>query len=166
MPCASYKVLLDAPLEAVWAFHEEIENNLRTLSPPEADVQITQAEPPAPGAQVTMRLKLPPASLWGGRKRWVAKFVEYQPPQGKPPHRLAWFADEQVEGPFRRWKHTHRFEETVDEGRSKVWAHDIIDYAPPWGPVGLVVDRLFIRRQINRLFAYRHKKMREHLSRR
>ena len=166
MPKAMYKVLLDAPMQAVWAFHEEVEEALRALSPPGVNVRITQADKPATGAMVTMRLSLPPMRWWGGETKWVAKYVEYQPPQGQPPYRKAWFVDEQVQGPFRRWRHTHRFEETVDEGRAKVWAHDLIEYAPPLGPVGLVADKVFLRRQIDAMFAHRQKIMRQRLSRR
>lgn len=166
MPRANYDILLDAPLEAVWAFHEEIESALRTLSPPEVDLQVTRADAPAVGARVIMRLKLPPASLWGGRTRWAARYVEYTPPAGQPPARRAGFTDEQVEGPFKRWRHAHTFEETLDEGRPKVWAIDTVDYTPPLGPIGWIADRIFLRRQIDRMFAHRHRKMRESLTRR
>lgn len=166
MPRLTFQTLLDAPLEAVWAFHEEIELGLRTLSPPEVELQITRADKPAAGAMVIMRLKLPPASLWGGRTRWVARFTDYQPPAGDPPARTAGFTDEQVEGPFARWRHTHRFEEILDEGRPKVRAIDIVEYTPPLGPIGWIIDKLFLRRRINRMFARRQGKMRENLTRR
>ena len=166
MPKATYKVLLDAPLEAVWAFHEDIELGLRTLSPPEADVRVTRADEPALGCEVVMRVKAPPASWWGGRVVWHAKYVRYEPPAGDPPHRRALFADEQLKGPFAKWVHTHTFQETVDEGRAKVWASDEVVYRPPLGPLGVVADKLFVRRQVDAMFAFRHKVMRERLSRR
>ena len=161
MPRVTYKVLLDAPLEAVWAFFEDVERGLTALTPPEAEVQITRADPPALGAELIFRAKTPV-----GRRRWQARYVEYQPPTGVAPNRSAWFADEQVSGPFARWRHEHRFQETLDEGRSKVWATDTVDYKPPLGPLGLLADRLFVRRMVNRLFEHRHNVMRERLSRR
>jgi ligand-binding SRPBCC domain-containing protein len=161
MPRAYYRVLLDAPLEAVWAFHEDTEAGLRALSPPEADVQITRADPPGVGARVVIRAKTPI-----GRKRWVAEYLEWQPPHGSRPHRIAWFVDKAVESPFKSWVHTHRFEETVDQGRTKVWAIDDVRYEVPLGPLGLVGDRLIVRPQLNKMFAHRHAKLRELLCRR
>ena len=166
MPRAVYRVLLDAPLEAVWAFHEDIELGLRTLSPPEADVRVTRADEPALGCEVVMRVKAPPQSWFGGRVKWHARYVRYQPPEGEPPGRVALFTDEQVSGPFAEWVHTHTFEETMDQGRTKVWARDEIDYRPPLGPLGLVADKLFVRKQIDAMFAHRQKVMRERLTRR
>ena len=161
MPRVFYKSLLDAPLEAVWAFHEDIEAGLTALSPPEADVRITKADPPGVGAEVVIRVKTPV-----GRRKWVAVYREWQPPTGSRPNRLAWFVDEQAEGPFTRWVHTHRFEETVDQGRTKVWASDAVEYTVPLGPVGVVADRLLVRPQLDKMFAYRHRRLRELLCRR
>ena len=155
------KTLLDAPLEAVWAYHDDIERGLTELSPPGDDVQVTKADKPAVGAEVTIRVRTPV-----GRQKWVAKYTEYRPPHGEVPQRRAWFVDEQIEGPFKKWIHRHRFEETVDEGRTKVWAIDDVRYTPPLGPLGWVADRLLLRRKLAKAFDYRHKKLREVLSRR
>lgn len=166
MPRVSYKVLLDAPLEAVWAFYEDVEHGLAALSPPGLQLRITRADRPAPGAQVTMRMKLPPRSWVGRETRWTARFTDYRPPRGQPPHREASFVDEQVEGPFKSWRHEHRFSETLDEGRPKVRVVDDVAYGVPLGPIGLVLDRILIRPMINRMFAHRHRVLRERLSRR
>jgi ligand-binding SRPBCC domain-containing protein len=165
LPRAHFKVLLDAPLEAVWAFHEQIEQGLAALSPPGMGVRITRADKPAVGAQVVIHMKAPPLSWLGREMQWVAKYVEYTPPQGESPNRRAGFVDEQVQGPFKRWRHRHTFEEALDEGRTKVWAIDEVDYAAPLGPLGWVADRLFLRRQIARGFAYRQEIMRQRLCR-
>lgn len=163
MPKLYRKTLLDAPLEAVWAFHEDTQHGLRTLSPPEADVQVTKADPGAVGAEVVIRAKGP---LGIGRIKWVAKYTQWQPPHGEVPYRKAWFQDVQEQGPFKSWTHTHRFEETVDEGRSKVWAIDEVVYVPPLGPIGWIGDKLVIKHVLRQMFDYRHKKLREVLSRR
>ncbi len=59
------------------------------------------------------------------------------------------FVDEQVRGPFKHWRHEHRFI-PINEGRS-CRLEDKIDYqAPPGG--GLIV-----RNKLEKLFAYRHR---------
>jgi ligand-binding SRPBCC domain-containing protein len=155
------KSLLDAPLEAVWAFHEDTEAGLRALSPPKADVQITKADPPAVGAEVVIRAKTPI-----GRQKWVAVYREWQPPRGSRPHRTAYFVDKAVKSPFKSWVHTHRFEETIDGGRTKVWAIDDVRYEVGFGPLGIVGDKLIVARELKNMFAYRHDKLRELLCRR
>lgn len=70
------------------------------------------------------------------------------------PHR---FVDEQVRGPFGRWWHEHRFEPTPD-GRCLMT--DTIRFASPLGPLGALVDRLVLRRYMERLIRERN----EHLA--
>ncbi len=161
MPRMYKKSLLDAPLEAVWAFHEDTEQGLVALSPPEADVQITKADPAAVGAEVIIRAKTPI-----GRQKWVAVYTQFQPPVGSRPHRVAYFVDEARKSPFKSWVHTHRFEEVVDGGRTKVWAIDDVRYEVPLGPLGLIGDKLIVKPQLKKMFEYRHQQLRKLLCRR
>lgn len=62
-----------------------------------------------------------------------------------PPFR---FVDEQIRGPYGRWIHEHRFEPT-DDGTRMV---DTIDYASPGGRL---VERLFVDRDVERIFEFR-----------
>ena len=51
----------------------------------------------------------------------------------------------------------HLFE---DDGDGTL-LRDVIDYEPPFGPLGWVADRLFISRQLRGMLAYRHERTRE-----
>ncbi len=73
----------------------------------------------------------------------------------EPPYR---FVDEQRLGPFRKWVHEHLFEE--DGGATR--AIDNISYAVPGGRL---VHRLFVAKDLRRLFTYRHTKLNELLER-
>ena len=66
------------------------------------------------------------------------------------PHR---FVDEQTRGPFRRWAHEHRFQPT---GGGATLMTDAITFASPTGPVGHLVDRLFLARYLRRLVEVRN----------
>jgi ligand-binding SRPBCC domain-containing protein len=71
------------------------------------------------------------------------------------------FCDEQVRGPFRTWRHTHRIEAV---GASQTLYEDRIEYALPGGPV---VHRLLdglVQRLLTRAFARRHQIVRASLS--
>lgn len=166
MPRVTYRVLLDAPLEAVWAFFEDVERGLSALTPPARRLRLVKVEPPRVGAEMVVAMRAPPLSWVGRETRWTARYVEHRPPHGLPPGRRAWFVDEQVRGPFARWRHAHRFEEIMDAGRTKVWAIDELDYAVPLGPLGVVANKLVVRRMLDDTFAFRHRVMRERLCRR
>jgi hypothetical protein len=53
------------------------------------------------------------------------------------------FVDEQVHGPSQRWWHEHTFVPQEREGTLMI---DSVEYEPPLGPVGAIVDRAFLGR--------------------
>src|SRR5262249_59740940 len=73
---------------------------------------------------------------------------------GEPPLR---FVDEQRRGPYRLWIHEHRFEPRVQGTLCK----DFVRYAVPGG---WVIERLFVRRDVERIFAFRREKLLEMFS--
>ena len=72
--------------------------------------------------------------------RWQSEITAWEPPYR--------FVDEQRRGPYRRWRHEHVFEE--DRGRTL--CRDRVEYAT-WG--GNLVNSLFVRRDVEKIFAYR-----------
>lgn len=62
------------------------------------------------------------------------------------------FVDTQVKGPYSLWEHTHRFER---DGEAATVIHDHVRYALPLGPLGAIARRLFVRRDLERIFDYR-----------
>ena len=146
MPVLEFAITIAAPLERVWAFHEDVRGALPALSPPEARVAIESADLPV---RVGTRIILSARGPLGRRIRWVAKIVEHRPPDGAG----AAFVDEQEAGPFASWRHEHLFEAL---GPNSTRLTDRITYRVPLGPLGLVADRLFVRRQLVSMFRHRH----------
>ena len=144
MPTFVKSVLIDAPVEKVFAFHER-EDALALLTPPFPPMRVvSRTGGIRTGARVVLRI---------GFVKWVALHVAYEK------DRL--FADEQVEGPFAQWVHRHEFQA---EG-TKTRLTDRITYALPGG--GLV-NGLFgwsVRPGLERMFAYRHQVTREQCER-
>ena len=68
-----------------------------------------------------------------------------------PPFR---FVDEQRIGPYRRWTHTHVF--TEKDGGTH--CQDEVIYAVPGGAL---VNRLFVRRDVERIFAWRAQELKK-----
>lgn len=63
-----------------------------------------------------------------------------------------YFVDEQVKGPFRRFRHVHEFSQD-SEGTMMV---DRIEFSAPFGLVGRLVERLVLARYLQKLITKRN----------
>ena len=130
-------ILIDAPVEKVFAFHER-EDALALLTPAFPPVRVVRKSGGIePGGRVELRV---------GPFRWLALHTDYEK------NRL--FVDEQVEGPMAVWKHRHEFEPV---GSWETRLTDRVEYRLPGG---FLVNALFgwtVRPGLSRMFAHRHK---------
>jgi ligand-binding SRPBCC domain-containing protein len=58
----------------------------------------------------------------------------------------------QIRGPYSLWEHTHTFEE---DGSGATIITDRVRYSIPFGPLGGIAERLFVRRDLKKIFDYR-----------
>lgn len=79
--------------------------------------------------------------------RWRTLIREYDPPYR--------FVDVQLRGPYARWEHRHMFRTE----RHGTWMEDRVTYRLPLGPLGRLLHRLWVRRQLQKIFAYRGKRL-------
>lgn len=150
MPTHEFETLVAAPLEKVWAFHQDVRSSLPKLSPPEDQVALEHADdPPVVGARIVIVARGP----LGKRIRWVARIVEHVPPHAVVFGEEARFVDEQESGPFARWRHAHEFERIDDKSTRII---DRIEYSVGLGPIGWIADKLFVARKLKAMFASRH----------
>ena len=154
MPMLEFETTVAAPLEAVWAFHEDVVRSLPALSPPGDQVRIESADLPVKvGSRIVIVAKGPVGEI-----RWVAKVVEHVPPHAVVFGEEARFVDEQESGPLRYWRHAHEFE-AVDAKTTRVV--DRLTYRVPFGPLGWIADAVFVRRKLSAMFRYRHDQLRK-----
>ena len=64
-----------------------------------------------------------------------------------------YFVDEQVKGPFRRFRHVHEFSQDAS-GTTMV---DRIEFAAPFGLIGRLVERLVLARYLQKLIETRNR---------
>ena len=128
------------PVSEVFSFFADA-GNLDALTPPWLRFEILTPRPieMRVGALIDYRIRLHGLSL-----RWQSEITAWQ-----PPHR---FVDEQRRGPYRVWIHEHSF--TQQDGGTLVGDH--VRYAVLGGAL---VERLFVRRDVARIFAYRQQKL-------
>jgi uncharacterized protein (TIGR01777 family) len=117
------------------------------FNPPWRPVRIVQA-PQALTDGNTVHLKVPFIGNFG--ISWKLIHKDYQ--EG------AQFCDEQVRGPFQSWRHVHRF---ISEGGSSCRMRDEIFFKPPYG-IGLLTP--LIKKELARLFQYRHMVLKDDLA--
>lgn len=74
---------------------------------------------------------------------WKSRIIGYLPPEQ--------FTDIQLAGPYRSWSHLHTFEDR-EEG---TLMRDTVTYKLPFGPLGVMVNAIVVRRQLEDIFRYR-----------
>ena len=99
MPIFRLTCRVEAPLERVWAFHDDLDS-LAKITPPGIRMEVLLAERPMRvGSTILFRVKQHPLAP---PYVWEALIVRHEPPHV--------FVDQMVRGPFARFVHTHRFE--------------------------------------------------------
>lgn len=131
---------IEQPIAQVFAFFSDA-HNLAEITPPWLRFEVLTPAPIAMqvGTRIDYRLRLRGIPL-----SWQSEITAWVPPR--------YFMDEQRRGPYRIWRHTHTFEETA----AGTVVGDEVEYAV-WG--SSVVNTLFVRRDIERIFAYRAEKL-------
>ncbi|MBK9137211.1 MAG: SRPBCC family protein [Verrucomicrobia bacterium] len=116
-------------------------SNLEAITPPWLRFEILTPRPipMAKGTLIDYRIK-----VHGLPIRWRTEIAEWDPPRR--------FVDVQLRGPYRLWHHTHTFEER-DGG---TLCTDLVRY---WPRGGALIHRLFVRRDVERIFAYREQRL-------
>ena len=130
-------------MEEVFDFFADV-RNLNLITPPWLAFEIlTLGEiNMGVGALIDYRLKLHGVSL-----SWTSEMTIWDP------HRM--FVDTQVRGPFKEWHHMHSFKE-IDSTTTDIT--DKVDYRVP---AGRLVHRLFVKRDLEAIFAYRAERIAE-----
>jgi len=129
---------LPRPPKDVFPFFACAEN-LQRITPPWLDFTIAKADPSPIQRGTVIDYKL---RLHGLPLHWRSEIAAWEPP--------FYFRDEQRRGPYRHWAHSHWL--LPHEGGTL--CVDEVDYAVPGGPL---VERVFVRRDLRKIFTYRQR---------
>ena len=135
-------VTLPRPLTEIFEFFALAEN-LDLLTPPQLQFSILTPLPIPMEVGTIIKYQI---KLRGFPVMWDSEITEWDPPYG--------FTDTQVHGPYGSWVHRHRFEETP-EG---TLVTDDVTYRVPGGEL---VNRMFVRPELEKIFDYRTAKLLE-----
>lgn len=140
MPVFSVRTRIAASAADVFAWHER-PGAFERLVPPWEPIRVVERRGGIEdGARTVLEMRAGPFSV-----RWVAVHSGYVKDRE--------FCDEQQEGPFRRWRHTHRVLPELDGSCTLV---DDIEYELPFRALGRLADPVAIRPRLVRTFRYRH----------
>lgn len=133
--------VLPGPPEEVFPFFADA-HNLEAITPPLLRFRVVTPDPIELGVGATIQYRL---RLHGVGVNWLTSIQAWD-----PPHR---FVDVQLRGPYALWHHVHTFESAGD-GSTRMC--DLVRYALPLGPLGELAHRLFVRRDVEGIFDFRH----------
>jgi ligand-binding SRPBCC domain-containing protein len=138
----SSEIWLPKPPEEMFPFFGDA-HNLAIITPPWLQFEVLTKNPieMRPGTLIDYRIR-----LHGIQLHWRTNIVAWEPPYR--------FIDDQIRGPFQRWHHEHFFE-SQDNG---TLCRDRVHYAVLGGPL---IDRLFVRRDVEKIFQFRRQKLLE-----
>lgn len=131
---------LAAPPAELFPFFGDA-RNLESLTPSWLNFRVLTPAPITMGVGTLIDYKL---RVRGIPLRWRTRINAWGPPY--------MFVDEQLRGPYRMWVHTHTFE--PHDGGTR--CRDRVHYAVSGGAI---VNRLFVRRDMERIFAFRRRKL-------
>ena len=134
------EIILDTDPETLWAFLST-PVNLNELTPPDLHFQILSKVPPKMynGLTILYEIEIPVF----GKRRWLTEIKHIE--EG------AFFVDEQRIGPYKLWYHQHR----IEPFETKTRMIDRVCYQLPFGIVGQLVHRLWVKETLEKIFNYR-----------
>jgi len=141
------KQQLNCDIEEAWRFFSSA-NNLATITPPEMNFTVlTKMEDDEIFEGMIIDYYVSP--IMGIEMKWKTEIthVDFQKS----------FTDFQKKGPYKLWNHRHDFI-VNDHG---VFMKDLVKYELPFGFLGEIVHKLFVRKKIEHIFNYRYKVLEE-----
>ena len=123
----------------VFAFFADAAN-LERITPATLHFEIRSSQPIAMRAGAIIDYRL---SLFGLKFQWRTLIESFDPGSG--------FVDVQTKGPYRTWRHSHEF----SDAPGGTLVRDRVEYEVPFGLFGEIARRLFVARQIRRIFDFR-----------
>lgn len=136
---------LPRPRAEIFHFFSEA-RNLEAITPPWLRFEVLTAAPIVmqTGALIDYRIR-----IHGIPIRWRTEITEWNPPRQ--------FIDVQSRGPYQLWQHTHTFEEK----NAGTLCLDHVRYRPRGGAL---MNWLFVRSDVAKIFAYRCKRLEQLLA--
>lgn len=131
-------------LDTCWDFFSS-PKNLQVITPDYMKFRVLTTVPEKMYEGLMIAYKVSP--VLGIPLNWVTE-IKYV-------HDGQFFVDEQRTGPYKMWHHEHHFKAVA----GGVEMTDIVSYELPFGFLGKIAHELFVKKQLEAIFAYRFAKV-------
>lgn len=128
-------------IDKVWGFYTDI-NHLTIITPRELDLVVVDTTDLKfiQGTEIWIQGKI---LLF--KKEWHSRITLVRPYE---------YVDEMLSGPFKRWRHVHKFRYDVKLNQTEVT--DEVEFELPYGVLGRAFEG-FANNQLKKIFEYRKK---------
>lgn len=150
VPTFALQSAMPVPAEVLYAWHTR-PGAFERLAPTWERLRLLARSGPGVETGTRLRFAVKKGPLW---LPWEALHTDHVPGES--------FTDTQVKGPFASWVHTHRFLPGGAEGST---LSDRVEYRLPGGVIGGALGGALAQRAVERMFAFRHARTRQDLSR-
>ena len=133
--------IVNSPLERVWHFYIDV-SHLETITPKEIELKIisTTNQNMVQGQEILVSGKI--FEKIRRRMKWHSKITFLKTHE---------YIDEMLSGPFKKWRHLHRFY-SIDGKQTEVI--DEVDFELPYGILGKLFEG-YAYKQLKNTFEYR-----------
>ena len=139
-------VILNTDPDTLWEFLST-PVNLNDLTPQELHFKILSDVPDKMYNGLTILYEIQIPIL--GKRRWLTEIKHIEAGN--------FFVDEQRVGPYKLWYHQHR----VEAFNNKARMTDRVCYQLPFGVLGLLVHKLWVKNMLEAIFNYRASRLEE-----
>jgi ligand-binding SRPBCC domain-containing protein len=131
------KFIVNENIEKVWQFYTDIKH-LEIISPKNLNLKIitTTNQTITLGQESTISAKIIIPSIWHSK---ITFFQKYE------------YIDEMSTGPFKKWKHIHKFNQIKDNETEVI---DEIEFDLPYGIFRKIIS-IYVNKKLKKLFEYR-----------
>jgi uncharacterized protein (TIGR01777 family) len=149
VPVFEWRSIMPVKADELYAWHARPGAFERLTAPWQRVRVVERADGLADGARIAFEYTAGP--LHG---RWVATHEAVSPGRA--------FTDLQLSGPFAAWRHEHRFIARIGD---QSLMEDHVEYRLPLGTTGALLGEARARNELERLFTFRHERLRNDLLR-
>lgn len=128
-------------IDRVWEFYTDIKH-LATITPTEMNLKIinsTTGQKLIQGSEIWIAGKI----IFQRKTTWHSRITFLK---------LYEYVDEMLKGPFKKWRHLHRFHE-INEKQTQII--DEVEFELPYGIVGKLLFEDYTYNRLEKIFAYR-----------
>ena len=132
---------ISCALERVWEFYTDV-HHLKVVTPKELDLNVLDYSSRKFTQGTEFRIE---GKLLFQRREWHSVITSIRPYE---------YVDIMLSGPFKRWKHVHKFRYDIEQNQTEVV--DEVEFELPYGLVGKMLEG-FATNQLRKIFDHRRR---------